>query len=142
MLMRFDPFRDLDRLTQQLWGGAVPAMPMDAYRSGEEVVASFDLPGVDPQSIELTVDGNVLTVSAERSFDPGEGAQVLVAERPHGRATRQVHLGDSLDTERVEARYEGGVLTVRVPLAAHAKARRVAISTGERQAAITAGTAA
>lgn len=142
MLMRFDPFRDLDRLTQQLWGGGALAMPMDAYRSGDEVVATFDLPGVDPESIELTVDGKVLTVSAERHADPGEGAEVLVAERPHGRSTRQVHLGDSLDTERVEARYDDGVLTVRVPVAAHAKARRVAISAGDRQGAITAGTAA
>jgi HSP20 family protein len=142
MLMRFDPFRDLDRLTKQLWGGAAIAMPMDAYRSGDEVVATFDLPGVDPESIELTVDGNVLTVAAERRFDPGEGVEVLVAERPHGRSTRQLHLGDSLDTEQVEARYDDGVLTVRVPVAAHAKARRVAISTGGRQGEITAGAAA
>jgi len=142
MLMRFDPFRDLDRLTQQLWGGAAQAMPMDAYRSADEVVARFDLPGVDPGSIEVTVDDNVLTVSAERGPDPADGAEVLVAERPHGRTTRQVHLGNSLDTEHVEAQYDSGVLTVRVPIAAHAKARRVAISTGQPQSAITAGAAA
>lgn len=142
MLMRFDPFRDLDRLTERLWGGSVPAMPMDAYRSGDDVVAAFDLPGVDPGSIELTIDNNVLTVAAERRFQPGEGADVLIAERPHGRATRQVYLGDSLDAEHVEAHYDDGVLTVRVPVAAHAKPRRLAISAGQQHKAITAGTAA
>jgi HSP20 family protein len=141
MLMRFDPFRDLDRLTQQLWGGT-STMPIDAYRSGDEVVAKFDLPGVDPASIELTVDDNVLTVSAERRFEFGDDAEILISERPHGRTTRQLHLGNSLNVDRVEAHYDDGVLTVRVPVADHAKPRRVAVAAGNGHAAITAGAAA
>ncbi|MGC8472491.1 MAG: Hsp20/alpha crystallin family protein [Acidimicrobiales bacterium] len=140
--MRFDPFRDVDQVVRQLWGGAVAAVPMDAYRVGDDVVADFDLPGVEPESIELTVDGSVLTVSAERRFSPDESAEILVAERPHGRWTRRVQLGNSLDTEHVEAHYEDGVLTVRIPLAAHAKPRKVAISTVEKPSALVAGAAA
>ncbi|MDA8310985.1 MAG: Hsp20/alpha crystallin family protein [Actinomycetota bacterium] len=142
MLIRFDPFRDFDRLTRQLWSGPVAAIPMDAYRSNDEVVASFDLPGVDPESIELTVDDHVLTVSAERRSGSDDCDEVLVAERPHGRATRRIQLGDSLDTDHVAAHYDDGVLTVRLPIAADAKPRRVAISAGERKEAIAAGTAA
>ena len=130
MLMRFDPFRELDRLTST----AHSAMPMDAYRRGEEFVVHLDLPGVDPASIDLTVERNVLTVEAERRWHPEDGDQVVASERPHGSFRRQLLLGDALDAERIEARYEDGVLTLTVPMSERARPRRVEIraSGGQR----------
>ncbi|MET9447276.1 Hsp20/alpha crystallin family protein [Streptomyces cinerochromogenes] len=132
MLMRTDPFRDLDRLTQQLFGAnARPAaMPMDAYRSGDEFLVHFDLPGIDPESIELDVERNVLSVRAERRGPAPEDAEMLVAERPTGTFTRQLFLGETLDTDRIDASYEAGVLTLRIPVAEQAKPRRIQISGG------------
>ena len=131
MLMRFDPFRELDRLSEQAWGGArTPAMPMDAYRRGDHFVVHFDLPGVDPSSIDLTVEKNVLTVSAERRWEPEEGNEVVVAERPQGHFTRQLFLGEGLDADGIEADYDSGVLTVRVPVAEQAKPRKVQVTSG------------
>lgn len=119
MLMRTDPFRELDRLSQQLFGtsGATwrPAvMPMDAYRHGEQFVVHFDLPGVDPSSIDVNVERNVLTVKAERTPTYGDDVDLQVAERPRGVFSRQLFLGDTLDTDHVEARYDAGVLTLRI----------------------------
>lgn len=138
MLMRFDPFRELDRLTQQVGGNARPAvMPMDAYRSGDQFIVHFDLPGVDAGSIELTVEKNVLTVSAQRRWQPQNGQQVLVTERPQGSFSRQLFLGEGLDSERIEANYDNGVLTITVPVAEQAKPRKVEItSTGNKSQAI------
>jgi HSP20 family protein len=132
MLMRFDPFRELDRLTQQspVLGSRVPAMPMDAYRDGDRFVLRFDLPGVDPATIDLTVEKNVLTVSARRQWDPGDDVEVVASERPQGSFSRQMFLGESLDPDRVGANYDQGVLTVTVPVAELAKPRRVEIDTG------------
>jgi HSP20 family protein len=132
MLMRTDPFRDLDRLTQQLFGATArpAAMPMDAYRSGDDFLVHFDLPGIDPESIELDVERNVLNVRAERRNPAPEDADVLVAERPTGTFTRQLFLGDTLDTDRIDASYEAGVLTLRIPVAEQAKPRRIQISCG------------
>jgi HSP20 family protein len=139
MLMRFDPFRELDRVTQQLWSGTRPAvMPMDAYRHGEEFVVNFDIPGVDPDSIDLTVEKNVLTVTAQRSWQPAEGVQVLANERPQGSFSRQLFLGESLDTERISANYNNGVLTLTIPVAEAAKPRKVEIASGGDGKAITA----
>jgi len=134
MLMRTDPFRDLDRLTQQVFGTATrpAAMPIDAYRRGEELVVELDLPGVQPDSIDLTVEKNVLAVHAERRRDEQEGVELLVGERPHGTFSRQLFLGDSLDTDAIQADYVDGVLTLRLPVAEKAKPRRVEINTGER----------
>ncbi|XVV00936.1 Hsp20/alpha crystallin family protein [Actinosynnema sp. CA-248983] len=138
MLMRTDPFRDLDRLAQQFFGTTAgtwskpAAMPMDAYRAGDEFVVCFDLPGVDPGAIELDVERNVLTVKAERRPLPsGDDVQMQVSERPLGVFSRQLFLGDTLDTDRVTADYEAGVLTLRIPIAEKAKPRRIAVS-GER----------
>src|ERR1700683_3442785 len=113
MLVRTDPFRDLDRLTQQLLGTATrpAAMPMDAYRNGDTFYIHFDLPGVSAESIELTVEQNVLTVRAERRPEPIDGAEMIVAERPAGVFTRQVFLGDTLDTDSIGADYSAGILT-------------------------------
>jgi HSP20 family protein len=137
MLMRTDPFRELDRLSQQVFGtnGTTtrPAMmPMDAYRDGESFVVHFDIPGVDPASIDLDVERNVLTVKAERAdATPGEGVQLQVAERPRGVFSRQLFLGDTLDADHVDASYDAGVLTLRIPVAEQAKPRKIAISSGE-----------
>ncbi|MGW3459297.1 Hsp20/alpha crystallin family protein [Streptomyces olivaceoviridis] len=132
MLMRTDPFRDLDRLTQQLFGAnpRPSAMPMDAYRSGEEFLVHFDLPGIDPETIELDVERNVLNVRAERRSPAPEDAEMLVAERPTGTFTRQLFLGETLDTDRIDASYEAGVLTLRIPVAEQAKPRRIQITGG------------
>lgn len=131
MLMRFDPFRELDRLTQRTWENQQPAvMAMDAYRQGDHFRVHLDVPGVDPSSIDLTVEKNVLTVRAERSWQPAEDQEVVVAERPQGSFTRQLFLGDGLDPERIEASYDNGVLTVTVPVAEQAKPRKVEITGG------------
>jgi HSP20 family protein len=100
---------------------------MDAYRRGDQFIVEFDLPGVEPESIELTVEKNVLSVRSERRFEPREGDEVLVAERPHGTYTRQLFLGDTLDSENVQANYEHGVLTLTIPVAEAAKPRRVQV---------------
>jgi HSP20 family protein len=132
MLIRFDPYRDF---TEQLRGPlSGRGVRMDAVRRGDSVIVRFDLPGVDPGSIDVTVDRNVLTVKAERQSDRQEGDEVLIAERPHGSYTRQLFLGDTLDTERIEAEYRDGVLTLTIPVAERAKPRKVQIAAGEQQA--------
>ncbi|MFI2565447.1 Hsp20/alpha crystallin family protein [Paenarthrobacter sp. NPDC018779] len=136
MLMRTDPFREFDRLAQQVFGTtARPAgMPMDAWQDGEEFIVALDLPGVSPESIELDVERNVLTVKAERKSTAGEDKELIAAERPQGVFSRQLILGDTLDTDGVNASYDAGVLTLRIPVAEKAKPRRIEISsTGQRQ---------
>lgn len=138
MLMRTDPFREFDRLAQLMTGGSTPGtwskpnpMPMDAYRSGDEYVVVFDLPGVPADAIDLDVERNVLTVKAERRPAPvGDGVEMQVAERPLGVFSRQLFLGDMLDAERIEAAYDNGVLTLRIPVAAQAKPRKISITAG------------
>ncbi|SDJ18238.1 HSP20 family protein [Lentzea albidocapillata subsp. violacea] len=135
MLMRTDPFRELDRLTQQVMGAAgtwsrPTAMPMDAYRDGDEFVVAFDLPGVPADAIDLDVERNVLTVKAERR-PVGKDVEMQVSERPLGVFSRQLFLGDSLDTDHIDAKYDAGVLTLRIPIAERAKPRKIAISAGE-----------
>jgi HSP20 family protein len=143
MLMRTDPFRELDRLTQQVLGTngtlARPSvMPMDAWRDGEEFVVEFDLPGVDPDSIDLDVERNVVTVKAERPGLDGE-TELIAAERPRGVFSRQLILGDNLDTEHIEASYDTGVLTLKIPVAEQAKPRKISItSKGKDREAINA----
>jgi HSP20 family protein len=137
MLMRFDPFRELDRLTQ---GQGSPgtsrtaSMPMDAYREGDQYVVEFDLPGVDPGSIDLTVEKNALTVRAQRSWEPKGNQEVLISERPQGTFTRQLFLGDGLDTDKIQAAYNNGVLRLTIPVADKAKPRKVQITAGEDRA--------
>jgi HSP20 family protein len=141
MLMRTDPFRDLDRLAQQVLGTPTrpAAMPIDAYRKGDEFVVEFDLPGVAADSIDLTVERNVLTVHAQRRRPETDKVELLVGERPQGTFSRQLFLGDTLDTDHLEAAYTDGVLTLRLPVAERAKPRRVPISHAEdRSSAIDA----
>jgi HSP20 family protein len=138
MLMRTDPFRELDRLTQQMFSNAPgtwsrpAAMPMDAWRSGDTFVVAFDLPGVDPAAIELDVERNVLTVKAERRPAAArDQVEMQVAERPLGVFSRQLFLGDTLDSDSVAAEYEAGVLTLRIPVAEKAKPRKITITAGD-----------
>ena len=145
MLMRFDPFRDLDRLAQNAWGGLERrsvAMPIDAYRQGDEFLVHFDLPGVDPNSVELTVEKNVLTVNAHRQRQWGDDVELVVSERPTGSWTRQLFLGETLDADHIQATCEHGVLTVRIPVAEKAKPRRVEISAQGKAQAIEAESSA
>ncbi|MET0693570.1 MAG: Hsp20 family protein [Propionibacteriaceae bacterium] len=139
MLMRTDPFRDLDRLTQQVFGTtARPAlMAMDAWRENDTFVVEFDLPGIDVDSIDLDVERNVLTVRADRPAR--EGIEELVAaERPRGVFSRQLMLGDNLDTERISASYEHGVLRLQIPVAEKAKPRKITVNAPSDQRVINA----
>jgi HSP20 family protein len=143
MLMRTDPFRELDRLSQQFFGtngtSTRPAvMPMDAYRDGERFVVHFDIPGVDPSSIDLDVERNVLTVRAERKPDVGGGVDYQVCERPRGVFSRQLFLAEGLDVDRIDAHYEAGVLTLHIPVAEQAKPRKIEISGGTEARQINA----
>jgi HSP20 family protein len=138
MLMRTDPFRELDRLTQQVFGTAArPAfMPMDAWREGDSFRIEFDLPGVQPDSIDLDVERNVLTVRAERAGKPENGSELIAAERPRGVFSRQLILGDNLDLENIKANYQDGVLTLAVPVAERAKPRKIAVESSDSQRTI------
>ena len=143
MLMRTDPFRELDRLTQQVFGTngtlARPSvMPMDAWRDGDKFHVEFDLPGVNPDSIDLDVERNVVTVKAERPPRASD-AELIAAERPRGIFSRQLILGDNLDTEHISASYDAGVLTLEIPVAERAKPRKISVtSKGEDRQAINA----
>ena len=143
MLMRTDPFRELDRFTQQVFGTngtlARPSvMPMDAWRDGDTFHVEFDLPGVNPDSIDLDVERNVVTVKAERPTRASD-AELIAAERARGVFSRQLILGDNLDTEHIKASYDAGVLTLQIPVAEKAKPRKISItSTGDDRQAINA----
>lgn len=141
MLLRFDPFREADRMFGQLddaWSRAATSLPMDAVRSENLIRISFDLPGVAPDDIDLTVERDVLTVTATRKRERNENDQVLASERPMGTVTRRVLLGESLDTNKLEADYDQGVLSVSIPVAEEAKPRKVAIESTKSRAAINA----
>ena len=141
MLMRTDPFRELDRLTQQMFGTvARPAvMPMSAYRKGDTFHLNFDLPGVKPESIDLTVERNVLTVHAEReATEPDQVVELIADECTTGVFTRQVFLGETLDTEHIRADYSGGVLWLQIPVHESAKPRKVEVSSKDTQQQISA----
>ena len=129
MSIGYDPFREFEQLTQQLMsGGRTPrSFPMDAYRRGDDFFVHLDLPGVNPASIDVTVEGQGLTISAERTFEQKEGDEILVSERPQGKFSRELRLGRSIDSEGISAEYEDGVLTLRLPVAAQAKPRRVEV---------------
>ncbi len=143
MLMRTDPFRELDRLTHQAFGTngtlARPSvMPMDAWREGDTFHVEFDLPGVNPDSIDLDVERNVVTVKAERAPRASD-AELIAAERARGVFSRQLILGDNLDTEHIAASYDSGVLTLKIPVAEKAKPRKISItSKGEDRHSINA----
>ena len=143
LLTSFDPFfRDLDRFTEGTHGRRPQSprmMRVDAYRSGDHFEVSFDLPGIDPESIEVTVEKNVLSVAAERHWSPQEGEQVVVAERPQGRFERKLYLSDNLATDRIEAHYDRGVLSLHIPVSEASKPRKVQVTAGNPQEAIVSG---
>ena len=132
MLMRTDLFRELDRVAEQVFGTAArpAAMPIDAYRKGDQFVVMFDLPGIDPKSINLTVERNVLSVHAERQRATDDEVELLIGERPHGTFSRQLFLAETLDTDHIEADYTDGVLRLLIPVKEQAKPRRVDIAVG------------
>ena len=133
MLMRTDPFREMDRIVQQLSGTSgtwskPSVMPMDAYRQGDVYVIAFDLPGVSTEALDIDVERNMLTVKAERRpAAETDTVQMELSERPLGVFSRQIVLADTLDTERIRADYDAGVLTLRIPIAERAKPRKIAI---------------
>src|ERR1700747_3485578 len=138
MLMRTDPFRDLDRFTQQALGTAArPAvMPMDAWREGDAFFVEFDLPGIDQDSLDLDIERNVVTVRAQRpALDPNR--EMLATERPRGVFSRQLVLGENLDTDRIQASYNEGVLRLTIPVGERAKPRKIAVGRGDGQEAIS-----
>jgi HSP20 family protein len=137
MLMRTDPFRDLDRLTQQVFGTAArpTVMPMDAWREGDEFLVELDLPGIDPKSLDLDVERNVVTVRAARP-ELDSGREMIAAERSRGVFGRQLFLGEGLDTDHIRADYSNGVLRLTIPVAEKAKPRKIEIDHSERREAI------
>jgi HSP20 family protein len=147
-MLRFDPFRDLDRLTEQLLGvsAGTPAgtpraprfMPMDLYRKDDAYVLTADLPGVDPESLDVAVDNGVLTVKAERPAPTVDGAQWIAGERFTGTYLRQLSVGDGIDVDRISADYDNGVLTVTLPVAEKVRPRKIQIAAPARQAQVTA----
>jgi len=138
MLMRTDPFRDLDRWTQQVLGTAArPAvMPMDAWREGDEFIVEFDLPGVSEDSLNLDVERNVLTVHAQRP-SLNQDREMVSAERPRGVFSRQLFLGETLDADQIQANYHNGVLRLSIPVAEKAKPRRIKIASSDEKRSIT-----
>ena len=135
MLMRTDPFRELDRLTQQVLGTTArpAAMPMDAYRHGDSFYICLDLPGINPDSIDLTVEQNVLTIRADRAPLQADGAQMIVAERPSGTFTRQVFLGETLAPDHIGADYTAGILTLTIPVHEAAKPRSIQVTSRDQK---------
>jgi HSP20 family protein len=131
MLMRFEPFREIDRMAEEMLSERrVRQIPVDAYRQGNEFKVHLDLPGVDFRFIELTVEKDLLTVRATRAWVRAEGDQVQIAERPQGDFSRQLFLGEGLDRDHITATYENGVLTLTIPVSEEAKPRKVEITHG------------
>jgi HSP20 family protein len=130
MLLQHDPFRDLDRLTQQVFGTVArpTSMPLDAWREGDQFVVELDLPGIDPEKVDIDVEHNVLTIRAERLSRMPDAANAIATERSWGVFSRQLVLGDSLDTEKVDADYIAGVLRLQIPIAEKAKPRKINIA--------------
>ncbi|MFP3915385.1 MAG: Hsp20/alpha crystallin family protein [Actinomycetota bacterium] len=131
MLLRFDPFAEFDRMTRRLESGGT-FMAADGYRLEEAFVLHLDMPGIDPDSIDLTVEKNTLTVSAERHWEPSEDIHVVMRERPVGTFTRRFFLGEGLDTDAIEAGYDQGILTVRIPVRETAKPRKITVGNADR----------
>jgi len=142
MLMRFDPFREFEELTEQLRGTRrARSMPLDAYRVEDVLHVDIDLPGMNPESVEVTVEKNVLSVKAERHWET-EGVDVVLSERPVGTFTRQLFLGENLSTDKISASYENGVLRLAIPVVEGAKARRIEVTASTQRQTINPKTAA
>jgi HSP20 family protein len=131
-MMRFEPFAELDRLSQEFFGGRAPFVPCDAYKLGDRFYLHLDLPGVDPDSIEVTVERNTLTVTAQRTIADPEGGTWVARERPQGTFVRRFSLGDGLDTDQIEAGYDHGVVTITIPVAEQAKPRKITVGVADK----------
>ena len=140
-MLTFDPFREWNWLTGQRFGSSANPvsswMPMDLYRVDDQFVVTVDLPGIDPGSVDLTADGNTLTIRAERTVPAQEEAQWIAQERPYGTYLRQLNLGEGVNVEDIHANYDAGVLTITVPVAEHAKPRKITIGTGSQTVEVT-----
>jgi HSP20 family protein len=132
MMMRFEPFAELDRFSQELFNQRTPAVPVDAYRLGERFFLHLDLPGIDPGSIDVTIERNTLTVSATRTIGDPDGGQWVARERPYGTFVRRFHLGDGLASDQIDAAYNDGVLTVSIPVAEQAKPRKISVEVSDK----------
>jgi HSP20 family protein len=130
MLLRYDPFRELDRLTEAFGARGLNVAPLDAYRDGDQFHVLVDLPGVDPENIDLTVERDVLTIKAQRSWPEREGVETLVAERPQGSVTRRLLLGQTVSSDDIQANYDQGVLHLTIPSAETARVRKVEVTSG------------
>jgi HSP20 family protein len=141
MAMTFDPFAELDRLAGNLLGTQQGPrfMPVDLYRDGARYVLTADLPGVDPGSVDIDVDGQLLTIRARRTAETRDGVSWLAQERPHGSYLRQFNIGEGIDAEKIAAHYANGVLSVLLPVSERAKPRKVQVQSGEQQQTVTAG---
>jgi HSP20 family protein len=144
-ILQFDPFRDINRLANEVLGATrtPQPMPVDGYRHGQEYVVEFDLPGIDSESLEVTAEHNTLTVRAQRSATESSSSEVtyLLAERPTGTFARQLQLGGGLDVDRIQAEYRDGVLTLRIPVAEQAKPRRINVGRSDEPRTISGATA-
>lgn len=140
MAVLFDPFRELDRVAASMLDSrqGPRLMPIDLYRDGDTYVLNADLPGIDPGTVDVDVDGQVLTIRAERTPRSREGVKWLASERPSGSFHRQFNLGEGVATENISANYENGVLSVTIPVSERAKPRKVAVQTGERMQSVSA----
>lgn len=138
MAMKFDPFRELDRVAGALLDSrqGLRLMPMDLYREGDHYILSADLPGIDPGSVDIDVDGQLLTIRAERTLRNAEGVKWLTRERESGSFLRQLNLGQGIDIEAISARYENGVLSVTIPVSERAKPRKIEVLSGEDAQAV------
>jgi len=139
----FDPFASLDRVLSRMsrggsMGEATLSLPMDVYRKGDEFVVELDIPGVDPSTIDISVERNMLTVTGEVHAKHADADELIVCERPHARFRRQVYLGENLDTEQIHAGYDNGVLTIRIPVTERQRARKIEVSS-KQQGAIDVG---
>ena len=132
MATNYGPFRELDRLAGAMFGGGQGPrlMPMDLYRDGDTYVLNADLPGIDPGSVDIDVDGQLLTIRAERTLSNGDGVKWITRERQSGSFLRQLSLGQGIDTERISATYTNGVLSVTIPVSEQAKPRKIAVTSG------------
>ena len=127
----YDPFRDLDRFASNLFDArrGPRRMPMDLYRDGDHYVLTADLPGIDPGSVDIDVDGQLLTIRAERTLAAGDGVKWITREREAASFLRQLNLGQGIDTERIAANYNNGVLSVTIPVSEKAKPRKIEVAT-------------
>jgi HSP20 family protein len=141
MAMTFDPFAELDRLTGTLLGTqqGPKFMPVDLYRDGERYVLNADMPGLDPDSVDIDVDGQLLTIRARRTAEDRDGVSWIARERPFGSYLRQFNLGEGVDAENIEAHYDNGVLSVLLPVSERAKPRKIEVKSGTPQQSVTAG---